>query len=279
MRVNEEHVTHPNAAFRYLQLELPGFGGPRHRHAQAELTWVQHGQGVRFVGDSAEPFDSGDLVLLGPQVPHLWSGTCPAGSPSFRAVVVQFPVALFGNPQWPELADFQTVLDRAAHGLAVQGHCQRLVTPALADMDAADAIQRLATLLLLVRHFLLHPQDLRPLSTMATRASARVLDERRIDRVTDWIAQNLAEELSLPEAAAVAHVSPAAFSRFFKRETGKTWSTYVNDVRCSEAGVRLRQSARPVAELAAACGYRNLSHFNREFVARFGKTPLAYRKA
>ena len=80
------------------------------------------------------------------------------------------------------------------------------------------------------------------------------------------------------DAARVAHVSPAAFSRFFSRETGKTWTAYVNDVRCSEAAVRLRQGRRPVAEVAQDCGYRTLSHFNREFRARFGAAPSDYRR-
>ena len=57
MRVTRENATHPDAAFRYLRLELRGFGGPRHRHDEVELTWVVRGRGVRCVGDSAEPFD------------------------------------------------------------------------------------------------------------------------------------------------------------------------------------------------------------------------------
>jgi AraC-like DNA-binding protein len=83
--------------------------------------------------------------------------------------------------------------------------------------------------------------------------------------------------LNVHDAARVAHVSPAAFSRFFRRETGKTWSDYVNDVRCSEACVALRQSDKPVAHIALDCGYRTLSHFNRAFRARLGVTPSAYR--
>lgn len=282
MRVNEEHVTHPEASFRFLQLELPGFGGPRHRHLQAELTWIQRGQGVRFVGDSAEPFTDDDLVLLGPRVPHLWSGSAAPGSAPFRAAVVQFPAALLKSPLWPELAALRPVLERARRGLAVQGNCHAQVTQALRTMAGADALARLAALLQLLRALLLHPADLRPLSTSVARDAMQASGsnkERRIDRVTDWIHQNLAGELSVRDAARVAHVSPGAFSRFFRRETGKTWSVYVNDVRCSEAGVRLRQGGRPVAEVAAACGYRTLSHFNRAFAARFGVAPRAYRNA
>ena len=71
MRVSQEHVTHPDTAFRFLSLELRAFGGPRHRHDEVELTWVVRGRGVRYVGDSAEPFEDGDLVLQTAPCPFL----------------------------------------------------------------------------------------------------------------------------------------------------------------------------------------------------------------
>ena len=281
MRVNEEHVTHPDASFRYLALQLRAFDGERHRHDQAELTWVVRGHGVRFVGDSAEPFSDGDLVLLGPQVPHLWAGQAASGEPPFQAHVLQFPVGLLGGssgPGWPELRPAQAVLDRARRGLRVQGQAHAPVVAALAAMQAADPLQRLALLIQVLRALVLHSRSLKPLSTAVTREASDDTGRRRIDRVIDWVHQHQAQELYMADAARIAHVSPAAFSRFFHRETGKTWTAYLNDVRCSEAGVRLRQTARPVAEIAQDCGFHTLSHFNREFAARFQQTPSRYRR-
>lgn len=299
MRVSEEHVTHPDAAFRYLRLELPAFGGPRHRHGQAELTWVVRGHGVRFVGDSTEPFGDGDLVLLGPRVPHLWAGRAGPGEAAFLAHVVQFPTSLLASPLLPELQAARPLLDRAGRGLRVQGQAHAPVAAALQAMAEADALQRLALLVQVLRALVLHGRSLRPLSTAAVRggdaapsanavsgtaagtssgAAASPAAAGRIDRVIDWIHQGLAGDLFMADAARVAHVSPAAFSRFFSRETGKTWTAYVNDVRCSEAAVRLRQGSRPVAEVAHDCGYRTLSHFNREFRSRFGAAPSDYRR-
>lgn len=279
MRVNEEHVTHPDTAFRYLALNLRAFGGPRHRHDQAELTWVLRGQGVRFVGDSAEPFADGDLVLLGPQVPHLWAGQAQPDEPPFQARVLQFPVQLLSNPLWPELHAARPLLDRARRGLRVVGQAHGAVTAALTAMDHADPLQRLAQFLLVLRTLTLHTRSLKPLSAAVVRGvTADVAGPGRIDRVIGWIHEHLAEELYVEDAARVAHVTPAAFSRFFRRETGKTWSAYLNDVRCSEAAVQLRQGSRPVAEVAHACGYGTLSHFNREFTARFRQTPTRYRR-
>jgi AraC-like DNA-binding protein len=279
MRVSQEHVTHPDTAFRFLSLELRAFGGPRHRHDEVELTWVVRGRGVRVVGDSAEPFEDGDLVLLGPQVPHLWAGQAQAGEPPFRARVLQFPLALLASPLWPELHGARPLMERARRGLRVTGQAHAPVAAALQTMDTADPLQRLSLFMLVMRALALHARSLRPLSAAVVRGKAADAGgQGRIDRVIGWIHAHLAEPLSVEAAARVAHITPAAFSRFFRRETGKTWSTYLNDVRCSEAAVRLRQGTRPVAQIAHDCGYPTLSHFNRAFAARFHQTPSRYRR-
>jgi AraC-like DNA-binding protein len=279
MRVIQEHVTHPDTAFRFLSLELRAFGGPRHRHDEVELTWVVRGRGVRYVGDSAEPFEDGDLVLLGPQVPHLWAGQAQAGEPPFRARVLQFPLALLASPLWPELHGARPLMERARRGLRVTGQAHAPVAAALQTMDTADPLQRLSLFMLVMRALALHARSLRPLSAAVVRGKAADAGgQGRIDRVIGWIHAHLAEPLSVEAAARVAHITPAAFSRFFRRETGKTWSTYLNDVRCSEAAVRLRQGTRPVAQIAHDCGYPTLSHFNRAFAARFHQTPSRYRR-
>jgi AraC-like DNA-binding protein len=279
MRVSQEHVTHPDTAFRFLSLELRAFGGPRHRHDEVELTWVVRGRGVRYVGDSAEPFEDGDLVLLGPQVPHLWAGQAQAGEPPFRARVLQFPLALLASPLWPELHGARPLMERARRGLRVTGQAHAPVAAALQTMDTADPLQRLSLFMLVMRALALHARSLRPLSAAVVRGKAADAGgQGRIDRVIGWIHAHLAEPLSVEAAARVAHITPAAFSRFFRRETGKTWSTYLNDVRCSEAAVRLRQGTRPVAQIAHDCGYPTLSHFNRAFAARFHQTPSRYRR-
>ena len=90
MKVSKEHVTHPNQSFRLIELELAAFRGERHRHRQLELTWIEQGAGLRFVGDSVQPFESGDLVLLGPQLPHAWVSAAEQTGQRHAATVLQF---------------------------------------------------------------------------------------------------------------------------------------------------------------------------------------------
>ncbi len=281
MRVDEEPVHHPDASFRFLALELRAFGGGRHRHAQAELTWIERGQGLRFVGDHVEPFADGDLVLVGPWLPHLWTGRAARGEAAYRARVVQFPPALADSSLLPELAPMQALLARASRGLALSGTVRERIVPALRAMDDAGAAARLALLMGVFAALIEAPQaELRPLAAQgAPRPRGAGEPLRRIDRVLEWMHRQLHTELPLAEAARRAHVSEAAFSRFFRRETGRTWTEAVNELRCSEAARRLRQDTRPVAEIAADCGWRTQSHFNRVFRERFGMTPRAWRRA
>lgn len=75
----------------------------------------------------------------------------------------------------------------------------------------------------------------------------------------------------------MARVTPGAFSRYFRHEVGKPFTEYVNDVRCSEACVRLRRTDKAVAVIAQECGFATLSHFNRQFRQRHGVTPREFR--
>ena len=192
--------------------------------------------------------------------------------------MLQFPAALLQQPLLPELKALRPLVEHAGRGLAISGVAHAQITRRLHALPEADGLARLAALVQVLRELALHPGDLRPIASSPLRADTDEAQARRIDRVADWVHRHLGGELGVADAARVAHVSPAAFSRFFRRETGKTWSCYLNDVRCSEACVKLRQSSQPVAAVAEACGYRTLSHFNREFRARLGVTPREYRR-
>lgn len=134
MRVIDEHVIHPDQAFRLLSFEIDGSLGERHRHAALELTWIERGAGVRFVGDSAAPFESGDLVLLGSNLPHAWASSGPPHPGALKATVIQFPPHLLTQLVLPELATLRPLAARAGKGLRVTGQTQTRVTARLSRL-------------------------------------------------------------------------------------------------------------------------------------------------
>lgn len=281
MRVTHEQVVHPDRAFRFLRFESDAFRGDRHRHRQVELTWIEAGVGMRFVGDAVEPFGPGDLILIGSNVPHGWVSARRGAPRRVAATVVQFAPELLADPMLPELARVAPLAARASAGLRVPGRAARETTRVLARMRSTGPVARVAALIELLAILEAHAGTLRPIASSASPGAVRseppVPGKRRIDVTIDWIHRHLGRELRVADLARVAHVTPASFSRFFHREVGKTFTRYVNDLRCGEACLRLQVSDRPISAIARECGFATLSHFNRQFRLRYGVTPGRYR--
>jgi AraC-like DNA-binding protein len=281
MRITREPIHHTEESLRCMHLELPAFRGSLHRHGHFELTWIERGRGLRWVGDSVEPFFDGDLVLVGSETPHLWASRGVPPANGCAATVLQFP------PDWPqrsglpELKAVAPLLAQTASGVEVQGPTRTDVQRLLARLPGSTAQRRVAVLIEVLGCLLEGAADLRALATTPPRTQATALragqSPLRIDRVLSWIESHLADDLSVDEAAAVAHVSPAAFGRFFRREVGKSFTTYVNDARCGWAALRLIQGPEPIAHIAPACGFPTLSNFGEQFRRRYGMAPRDFR--
>lgn len=276
MRVLNERVLHPERSFRLLRIEARAFDGPRHRHPQLELTWIQRGDGIRYVGDSVAPFAAGDMVLLGAGLAHTWISDEAGRARTAVAYVLQFPASVLEQPGFPELDRARSFAQLARHGLQISGSCAEAISVRLSAMVDAGPLARLASFLDILALLVDHPQCLHPIATSAGQSTSAGV-HRRIDRVIERVTTQLHRRLSAAELARVAGVSPAAFSRFFRREAGKPFSTYLNDVRCGEACLQLRKTLLPVATIAENCGFSSLSHFNRQFRRRLGMTPRQYR--
>lgn len=286
MRVKQEHITHPAQSFCLLHLTQPAFTNPRHRHAHLELTWIEQGEGMRFVGNHVAPFGPGDLVLVGPHLPHTWlSAREHAGQPHVVTVLQVAPELLF-DARVPELAALGELARRAGCGLRVTGAAHAAATEALRRLQGARSdLQRLAILIGLLDLLNGHDADLVPLASTGARAgmpgdamSGADPGARRIDRVVDWIDRHFDQPLTVEAAAGLVHVTGSAFSRYFRREMGKRFTEYINDVRCSEACILLAGSERPIAAVAQACGFDTLSNFNRQFRRRHGMSPGTFRR-
>jgi AraC family transcriptional regulator len=109
----------------------------------------------------------------------------------------------------------------------------------------------------------------------ARRPSAAAM--RRIPRVVDYIESHLLLDLDLATLSQQATMSRYHFLRTFKRATGLTPHQYVLGRRLRLAAARIRSSAEPIAHVAAAAGFGDLSTFNHLFRSAIGVTPTTFR--
>jgi len=279
MKAKVERVSPGGAAsFICRRRTDPRFGFTWHVHPEIELTLIVRSRGRRFVGDSIEPYEEGDLVLLGPNLPHTWDSD-PRRKGPHEAVFCQFSESFLGPDflRAPEMAAARRLLARSAQGLRFSGRTQKAVARRMDGMERLQGLARLAALLE-VLHLLAGSRDVRPLSSREFAPSPRPADADRIDRVCRFLNERCTGRIRLAEAAAAAHLSVPAFSRFFRRRTGRTLVAYLNELRTGLACRELIETDRSISDIAFDSGFNNLSNFNRKFLELKGMNPREFRR-
>jgi len=103
-------------------------------------------------------------------------------------------------------------------------------------------------------------------------------DLERLRPAIEWLRREPADPPGAEAAAAACALSPAWFSRCFKRQVGLSWSDYVRAHRLQLAAQRLLDETRSAASISDSLGFSTPSHFGELFQRRFGMTPAAYRR-
>ena len=96
--------------------------------------------------------------------------------------------------------------------------------------------------------------------------------------VLDWMREHLADDLSVEQLAARAHLSPRTFARRFRAETGTTPHHWLTDQRVLHARRLLEETAQPVEVVAELVGLGSAAVLRHHFTRRVGTTPQAYRR-
>jgi len=269
------------ASFLVNSFSLEKFDVPYHFHPEFELTLILRGEGKRYVGKNMADFESGDLVLLGSDLPHSWKSE-GAMSPdlSAKSIVAQFDRSFLGSEffEKPELSNIRTLLKVSAHGIHFTGPtahqiASQMQTLALETNAFKKMLQLLDILEILAesKEYVLLDQD----GVVATQIST---NRDRINAALGYIVDNFRNDIVLNEVAAVVNMSPNAFCKYFKRVTSKTFLDTVIDYRINFAVQQLLATDRPVSEISFDSGFGDVSHFYKLFKRRMKMSPLNYRK-
>lgn len=100
---------------------------------------------------------------------------------------------------------------------------------------------------------------------------------RRIEKINNYIQQNLNQNIRIKEAADLVNMSETAFSHFFKKRTQRSFSDYITDLRIGNAARHLIETEKNISEICYECGFNNTSNFNRIFKKKLGFTPSEFR--
>ncbi len=253
------------------------FDCPFHYHPELELTLIVSSTGHRYVGDHIGRFAPGDLVLMGPNLPHSYVNDARARGAS--SVVLQFLPECLGPGffQLGEMRQIHALLDRSRVGLAFHGTVRERVARSMTEFRTLDGAARLVAFLRILQD-LAATREYRRLASPAYAPSFALYQGERINRVCELISRRFREKVTQAEASRVAKMSGPSFSRFFRRATNRTFRAFLNEVRVGHAARLLLESDRSVAEICYESGFGNLSNFNRQFLKLRKVSPRDYRR-
>lgn len=278
--VFEKLTESPEEGFAVKVIRGPGFQCPWHFHPECELTLVLQSGGYRMVGDNITPLEPGDLVLVGANLPHIWQNDeHMPGSKPVHCVAVQFEESFLGQTllELPALLPLRRLLKRAALGIHVTGKTRQRAAGLIEQLVKQHGLKRLATFLEIL-DLLSQSRQCPTIASPGFNPIWNADDQQRVSQVCEYIGQRLSQPIRLGEAARLAHLSEGAFSRFFRAHLRRTFPEFVNELRIGRACRLLAESDMPVTEIALACGYTNLSNFNRQFLRLKRRTPREFRR-
>lgn len=251
-----------------------------HFHPEYELNFITHTSGRFYVGDHTGTFAPGQLFMVGPNVPHNWISEVPDNQPvPERCVVLQFSgkSIMGGIEAFPELGQLQRLLANSQRGIAFSQATTHKAAPLLTALLTAKGFQRVQLFLSLLE-ILAHAPDSKLLATPTFRPDPKGYQSSTINQVLAYLAEHMDEQLSESDLARYAGMEPSAFSRFFRRHTDLPFIQYLNRLRINRACELLIASDKPVTDICYACGFNNVSNFNRQFLTQKAMPPSRFRR-
>jgi AraC-like DNA-binding protein len=249
-------------------------------HPEIEIHLITNASGLLLVGDHIGEFGPGELTVVGSNLPHDWvTQVQPGELIEGRDIVIQFHPDKLRDAATllPELGNCTEFLKRAERGLSFHSGTRERATRMIHDMETLSGIAKLSAFLGLL-DVLQRSDEYHVLSSQTFSPDLEYGSADTLQRVFSHILANIGREIRLPDVAALAGMSESSFSRFFKRNSGHTFTDHINKLRIWKATQLLAQSDMPVTEICFEVGYLNISNFNRTFLRQHHMTPSQYRK-
>jgi AraC-like DNA-binding protein len=254
-----------------------------HNHTELEFLHIINGSGTRFIGDSIEAFSSGDMVLVGSNLPHVWRSD-KLYYDEFPKIQVELILTQFTKNfagveffNLPEMGSIRELLEDANQGLQILGKTRDLISDRLVRLSELEGGEKLMEFIQIL-FIISKSKEYRKLSSIGFLDSYQTKGPTRINKVHDFVMNNFMEEISLKEAADIANMNETAFCRYFKSATLKTFTQFVNEVRIGYACKLLLSEEFNISGIGYECGFKNISYFNRVFKNSLGLTPQQYQR-
>lgn len=285
MKLEQTKITsYTNSTVSVLNREESFFQSPFHSHPELELVYVKESFGKRIIGNSVMPFEPGDMVFLGSDLPHVWLNDemyyQGISTLKANAIVVYFSKDIFG-PAFYELKETQKINElffQAGKGISIIGKTNKQIAKKLEKLLLKKDFEVIIGLFEILS-LLSESQDRIYLNNETYSSGYQDSKKDRLSEVFQYVNENFKKDILLIEIAAIANMTPTSFCRMFKLKTKKSFVEYLNEIRVSKACKFLLETDLSMSEIAYESGYKTASNFNKLFKKFMGMTPSEFKKS
>ncbi len=257
------------------------FNFPLHYHDEFELNLVINAKGAkRIVGDHIDQIDEIELVLIGPNLSHVWL-TDQCKSDEIKEVTIQFHKDLFDEKllRRNQLNFIRKMFDLSAKGVLFSKETAQAIYPRIISLHQKSGFDSVMALINIL-HDLSTTRDIKTLSETTFNNDFKFnYNSRRLEKAFDYMNKNYDKPVTLGNIARLVNMTEVSFSRFIKKRTGITFIDSLNEIRLGQASRILIDTTNSIAEVSYSCGFNNISNFNRLFKKKKACTPKEFRES
>ena len=249
-----------------------------HSHDNYELNYVVSGSGRRFIGGSISFFKAGDLVLMGPNLPHCWEKN--PKSERYTTITIHFQENLFDSKffQIPEFISLHSMLERSRNGIHFKSVDTQIIESNFQELQQTQGYVSMIQMLKILG-YLTTISDATTISTADFVWKKNHEKVERINKIYEYVFRRFNQVIRLSDVAMIANLSESAFCTYFKKHAKKTFSTFLKEIRIGYACKLLNDSNEMnVAQICLESGFNNVANFNRQFRMITGMSPREYQK-
>lgn len=251
---------------------------PLHFHEDYELCLTLNVRGKRILGNLVEDFTEKDLVITTPNVLHCYKRDDAFLNVRCEVVVIQFPKEL---PSWgifdtDQLRNIRNLLCQPAPGLKFSEETAEAVRERLLRLPRTEGFEAVQLFFGILHELACADRTQVELIGVQSRDST-LPHSRRINKIVQFVEKNYHHKISLEDVGELVGMSASSVSRFFKQRTRHNFWDYLNGFRIDRAAQMMIETEHTISEISYACGFNNISNFNRVFRERIGTTPSDYR--
>jgi AraC-like DNA-binding protein len=280
---NIEKTLNPDELFLFKDLISPHFNPNWHFHPELQISFIIRGKGTRFIADHVETFEEEDLVLTGPNVPHLWRNDeayfNQNNNLSTRGLVIYFNSELLHSAllQKNEFYHINKLIKNSARGIEFYGETKKEIKGLLLKMGKVKGFKGFLILLEII-DVLANSKNYSLLASPAYTNVLKANDTNKMSLVYEYVMTNFKSKIALEDISNMLNMTTTSFCKYFKPRANKTFTRFVNEIRIGHARKLLLQDNLNISEIGYECGFSTLSNFNKQFKSIANMPPHEYRK-